>query len=80
MKNATRLVRAALALIRVYSPKDPTRQHFVALLYGLFIGGFLGGVAAAGYDPIAPWLVLLGVLLGAGLGVAFALSLVPKKR
>ncbi|HEY5806132.1 MAG TPA: hypothetical protein VIS56_01970 [Candidatus Saccharimonadales bacterium] len=69
----------ALSLVRIYLPKKFTRVHVVALIYGSFIGGFLGGVAAAGYEPVTPWLVLLAVLLGAGFGAIFALSLVPKK-
>jgi hypothetical protein len=66
--------------LRAYIPEKLTGVYVVAIVYGLFIGGFLGGVGAAGYEPITSWLVGLGVVAGAFVGVIIALSIVHKGK
>lgn len=76
------MLRQIVHLLKsAYLPKPFTKGHAVAMIYGVCIGGFVGGTVAAGMaEGQYWWATLLGVIAGMAVGVFLALQLVPKRN
>ena len=63
-----------------YLPGPFRKVYAVTILYGVGIGGFMGGMIAAGAaDGRYLWVVALGIFAGAVVGSYLMLQLVPRR-